>query len=139
MKRTEDNIFDNYERKSRKGAGHIAAAIVCGVTIGALIGVVLWINSTLQIESGVVPDFQAAMDEGRYADALDIYRNVHDIVVASDDSGLDEDSALQMQRAQMDQMEQIVNDRLLSIEDQMRSSRYIPSPSVPTSPKSAVF
>ena len=127
MKRTEDNIFDNYERKSRKGAGHIAAAIVCGVTIVALIGVVLWINSTLQIESGVVPDFQAAMDEGRYADALDIYRNVHDIVVASDDSGLDEDSALQMQRAQMDQMEQIVNDRLLSIEDQMRSSRYIPS------------
>ena len=127
MKRTEDNIFDNYEKKSRKGAGHIASAIVCGVMIVAIIGVLVWINSTLKIESGVVPDFQAAMDEGRYTDALDIYRSVHDIVVASDDSALAEDSALQMQRAQMAQMEQIVNERLLSIEEQMRNSRYTPS------------
>jgi hypothetical protein len=127
VRRTEDNIFDNYEKKSRKGAGHFASAVVCGVMIAAIIGVLLWINSTLQIESGVVPDFQAAMDEGRYNDALDIYRNVHDIVVAADDSGLNEDSALQMQRAQMAQMEQIVNERLLSIEEQMRTSRYTPS------------
>lgn len=127
MRRTEDNIFDNYEKRSGKSTGHIIASVICIAMIIAMLSVLLWINSSLKIESGVVPDFQLAIDEARYSDALDIYRSVHDIVVASDDSGLSEDSALQIQREQMGQMEEIVNARLLSIEEQMRNSRYTPS------------
>lgn len=127
MRRTEDNIFDNYEKKSVKGAGHIIAAVLCFTVILSMVIVLSWLNSSMKIESGVVPDFQAALDEGRYTDALMLYRSVHDLVVASDSSSENEDAELTVRRDQMAQMEEIVNTRLLAIEDQMRNSRYTPS------------
>ena len=120
MRRVEDNIFDNYEKKSVKSAGHLIAAIACLVVIVAMIGVVFWLNQSMEIESGVVPDFVAAMDEGRYTDALNLYRDVHDEVVAADSSSDEEDAVLTIRREQMGQMEEIVNTRLLAIEDQIR-------------------
>lgn len=127
MRRLEDNIFDNYEKKSVKGAGHIVAAIVCLCSIAFMIGVLFWLNASMEVESGVVPDFQQAIDEGRYSDALALYREVHDDVVAYDTSSETENAELNIRREQMGQMEEIVNTRLLAIEDQMRNSRYTPS------------
>ncbi len=127
MRRVEDNIFDNYEKKSVKSAGHLIAAIACLVVIVAMIGVVFWLNQSMEIESGVVPDFVAAMDEGRYTDALNLYRDVHDEVVAADSSSDEEDAVLTIRREQMGQMEEIVNTRLLAIEDQIRYTRYTPT------------
>ena len=127
MRRSEDNIFDNYEKKSVKGAGHIVAAVLCFAVIVSMICVVGWLNSSMKIESGVVPDFEIAIDEGRYPDALMLYRSVHDEVVASDQTASSEDAELAIRRDQMAQMEEIVNTRLLAIEDQMRNSRYTPS------------
>ena len=127
MRRVEDNIFDNYEKKSVKGAGHIIAAALCFLVILSMIIVISWLDSSMKIESGVVPDFQAALDEGRYSDALMLYRSVHDLVVASDTTAQNEDTELAVRRDQMAQMEDIVNTRLLAIEDQMRNSRYTPS------------
>lgn len=127
MRRTEDSIFDNYEKKSVKSAGHIIAAVLCMAVIAVMIGVVFWLNQSMEIEAGVVPDFVAAMDEGRYSDALNLYRAVHDSVVAADSSADNEDAELSIRREQMGQMEDIVNTRLLAIEDQMRNSRYTPT------------
>ncbi len=127
MRRVEDNIFDNYEKKSVKGAGHIIAVVACMICIAAMIGVVFWLNASMKIESGVVPDFEAAIDEGRYEDALMLYRQVHDQVVAYDSSELSENAELTIRREQMGQMEEIVNTRLIAIETEMRNSRYTPS------------
>ena len=127
MRRVEDNIFDNYEKKAVKGTGHIAAAIVCIVSVFAMVCVLFWLNASMRIESGVVPDFQQAIDEGRYTDALMLYRQVHDEVVAAEIPGETDNAELAVRREQMDQMEEIVNVRLLAIEDQMRNSRYTPS------------
>ena len=127
MRRTEDNIFDNYEKKSVKSAGHIVAAIICFAIVISMICVVSWLNVSMEVESGVVPEFEIALDEGRYDDALQLYRQVHDDVVSYDAVEGTEDSELIIRREQMSQMEEIVNSRLLTIEDQMRNSRYIPS------------
>lgn len=127
MRRTEDNIFDNYEKKSVTGIGHIIAVAVCLIAFTSMIGVLFWLNLSLETESGVVPEFEEAIDQGRYSEALMLYRQVHDSVVASDESAHTEDAQLAVSREQMAQMEAIVNDRLCSIEDQMRNSRYTPS------------
>ena len=127
MRRVEDNIFDNYEKKSVKGTGHIIAAVACMVAIASMVAVLFWLNQSMEIEAGVVPDFETAIDEGRYTDALMLYRDVHDDVVASDAAADADNTELNIRREQMGQMEEIVNTRLLAIEDQMRSSRYIPT------------
>ena len=76
MRRSEDNIFDNYEKKSVKGAGHIVAAVICFLIVISMICVVSWLNVSMEVESGVVPEFEIALDEGRYDDALQLYRQV---------------------------------------------------------------
>ncbi|MBR1797101.1 MAG: hypothetical protein IJ757_03690 [Clostridiales bacterium] len=127
MRRSEDNIFDNYEKRSVNGAGYIVAACFCMAAVIGMIIVVFWLNSSLKAESDIVPDFEIAIDEGRYDDALQMYRQIHDDVVASDSATPGEDAELQIRRDQMASMEEIVNTRLIAIEDQMRFSRYTPS------------
>ncbi len=127
MRRSEDNIFDNYERKSVRNIGHFIAASVCFLLMASMITVVFWLNASMEVEAGVVPEFEAALAEGRYDEALQLYRQVHDVVVASDANGGSGETELQIQRDQMNQMEEIVNNRLLEIENEMRNSRYTPS------------
>ena len=64
MRRTEDNIFDNYEKKSVTGIGHIIAVAVCLIAFTSMIGVLFWLNLSLETESGVVPEFEEAIDQG---------------------------------------------------------------------------
>lgn len=129
MRRQEDNIFDNFEKKGKGQNGHIIAAAACILAVAFMIGVVFRINTSIDDEEGVIPDFASAMDEGRYSDALSIYREMHDLVVASDDDGDSADPRYESRAEQVRQMENIVDQRLLSIEEQMRSSRYVPSSS----------
>ncbi|MCQ2516300.1 MAG: hypothetical protein MJ094_05505 [Saccharofermentans sp.] len=125
MKRIEDNIFDNYEKKSQLPLGHIVAAIICGLTIISMITVVAWLNSTTRQADSVIPEFSRALDESRYDDALGMYRRIHDDVVANDQYATTEDSYLESLRSQMDQMEGLVNSRLFDIENAMRTERYV--------------
>lgn len=126
MSFTQNNIFDAYEKKSKKKWGNTIASILCIVVIFALLVSLVWINITQKEEESIIPEFIAALDEGRYDDALEMYRHTHDIVVAADPEQMQEVSE---QTEIMSQMESIVNERLVSIESLVREERYVLSTS----------
>lgn len=129
MRRVEDNIFDNYEKKSKLPVGHIVAALVCALTIIFMLSTVIWLNNSIKQSESVIPEFSRALDESRYDDALSMYRDIHDDVVAYDRTSTNDNAYIDSLRAQMGEMEALVNNRLVDIENAMRSERYVLSSS----------
>ena len=124
MKRIEDSIFDNYEKKAEDGRKHTIAAVVCAAALLLSVIVFVYIGNIKSRRDVVMPEFNAALEDGDYDKALMLYRDVHDEVVSADPGHEDEYSE---QIEIMDEMETIVANRLVRIEDQIRTSRYQPS------------
>ena len=122
MSFSQNSIFDAYERKAKKNWGNLIASVLCLVVLTLLLSSLIWLNVTHKEEESIIPEFILALDEGRYADALEMYRNTHDAVVAADPESLNEVSD---QTEIMSQMENIVNERLISIETLVRDERYV--------------
>ena len=61
--------------------GYNIAAVLCAVMIIALLITTVVLGSKNAYELETVPSFELAIDEGRYSDALDIYRGVQDDVL----------------------------------------------------------
>lgn len=126
MNYSQSSIFDAYERKNKKNWGNLIAAILCVVIISTFAATVIWLNIIHKEEESTLPSFIAALDEGRYNDALELYRHTHDTVVAADPEKMDD---VLNETETMSQMEAIVNERLVSIETLVREERYILSSS----------
>ncbi len=118
------SIFDDFDRNKKKGSGHNIAAIFCCVLIVVLVVTSVWINKLHEQKQSVLPEFVAALDAGDYDRALQLYREVHDTVVAADPSEAD---SVANETQTLSQMEAEVNRRLESIESLIRNERYAPS------------
>ena len=124
MYRSGIRIIDSYEQEKRPDRGYTAAALICLVLIFVIVGVSIWIKTTNRQEQSVLPDFVAALDQGRYEDALKIYRDVHDRVVAVDPGDME---SMASETQVMAQMEAEVDSRLQEIESKIRYERYEPT------------
>ena len=69
------------EDERKGGIGYTVAAVLCAVALIALGIVTLFIGRKTAYEMDTVPNFEKAIDEGRYTDALDIYRGIQDEVL----------------------------------------------------------
>lgn len=124
MRRSYVSIYDSSEPDRRANKGYTVAALICLMMIFVIVGVSIWIKTTNRQEESVLPDFVTALDQGRYEDALKIYRDVHDRVVAADPEDLE---SMSQETEVMAQMESEVDSRLQEIESKIRYERYEPS------------
>ncbi|WP_034447448.1 hypothetical protein [Butyrivibrio sp. AE2032] len=110
------------EDERKGGIGYTVAAVLCAVALIALGIVTLFIGRKTAYEMDTVPNFEKAIDEGRYTDALDIYRGIQDEVLKASP----ENQASNAVRVQMlDEMESIVRVRVDSLCDHIIASRYV--------------
>ena len=114
------------EDEHKDTTGYNLAAVLCAVMLIALTVSTVILGRKTAYEMDTVPSFELAIDEGRYSDALDIYRNVQDDVLkASPDAEASIASRLKL----LDQMESIVKERVNTICDRIIDNRYVLTPS----------
>lgn len=109
------------EDERKGGKSYYVAAVVCVLMLAVLGGTMFFLGKKNAYESDTVPSFAEAIDEGRYDDALAIYRGIQDEVLkASPDD--QESNAVRVQM--LSDMESIVRVRVDSICDHIIASRY---------------
>ncbi len=108
------------DRKNSKG--YNAAAVLCALALVVLTLTTVFVGRKNSYELDTVPSFEKAIDEGRYSDALSIYREIQDEVLkASPEEQLSNTARIQM----LDDMENIVRIRVDSLCDHIVSNRYV--------------
>ena len=107
-------------RKSSKG--YYVAAVLCSVALVALALTMFIIGRKNAYEIDTVPNFEKAIDEGRYSDALSIYRGIQDEVLKA--SPNDQESN-EVRVRMLDDMENIVKLRVDSLCDRIIGNRYV--------------
>ena len=116
---SEYHVGEDDRKNSR--SYHISA-VICAVALIVLGLTTAFVGRISANEMDTVPSFEKAIDEGRYADALAIYRGIQDEVLKTDP----EDQALnESKNMLLDDMENIVRIRVDSICDHIISSRYV--------------
>ena len=108
------------DRKNSRGFN--AAAVLCAVALLVLGLTTAFVGRKNAYELDTVPSFEKAIDEGRYSDALSIYREIQDEVLkAAPDDQASNSARIQM----LDDMENIVRIRVDSLCDHIVDSRYV--------------
>ena len=106
--------------------GYNIAAVLCAVMLIALTVTTFVLGRKNAYELETVPSFELAINEGRYGDALDIYRGIQDEVLKSSP----EDQASNATRIQMlDDMQNIVREHVDELCNRIISNRYVLTPS----------
>jgi len=110
------------EDDRKNSSSYYIAAVCCAVALIVLGVTTVLVGRKSAYELDTVPSFEKAIDEGRYSDALSIYRGIQDEVlrVSPDDQSSNE-SRVRM----LDDMENIVRERVDSLCDHIISSRYV--------------
>ena len=110
------------EDDRRSSKGYNIAAVLCAVALIALGITTFLIGRKNAYEMDTVPSFEKAIDEGRYTDALSIYRGIQDEVLkASPDD--QESNAFRIKM--LSDMEFIVKDRVDTLCNRIISNRYV--------------
>ena len=112
------------EIKDTRGYG--LAAVLCAVMLIALTVTTFVLGRKNAYELETVPSFELAINEGRYADALDIYRGIQDEVLKSSP---DEQASNVMRVQMLDDMQNIVRERVDELCNRIISNRYVLTPS----------
>ena len=112
------------EIKDTRGYG--LAAVLCAVMLIALTVTTFVLGRKNAYELETVPSFELAINEGRYADALDIYRGIQDEVLKSSP---DEQASNVMRVQMLDDMQNIVREHVDELCDRIISNRYVLTPS----------
>ena len=116
---SEYHVADDEIKDTR---GYNIAAAVCAVLLVALAITTFVLGSKNAYELETVPSFELAIDEGRYTDALEIYRGIQDEVLKSSP----DDQASNEARVQMlNDMQNIVRERVDTICNRVISNRYV--------------
>ena len=106
--------------------GYNIAAVLCAVMLIALTVTTFVLGRKNAYELETVPSFELAINEGRYGDALDIYRGIQDEVLMSSP----DEQASNAQRIQMlDDMQNIVREQVDELCNRIISNRYVLTPS----------
>ena len=106
--------------------GYTIAAVLCAVMLIALTITTFVLGRKNAYELETVPSFELAINEGRYGDALDIYRGIQDEVLKSSP----DDQASNATRIQMlDDMQNIVREHVDELCNRIISNRYVLTPS----------
>ena len=106
--------------------GYNIAAVLCAVMLIALTVTTFVLGRKNAYELETVPSFELAINEGRYGDALDIYRGIQDEVLMSSP----DEQASNAQRVQMlDDMQNIVREQVDELCNRIISNRYVLTPS----------
>lgn len=115
------HISDNEKRVNK---GFSAAAAACGAVLIVLIVVMVVVARINAYEDSTIPDFTAALESGNYEEALSIYRNVQDQVLADSPDANDNmhDERIKL----LGQMESIVQEKVDLICDRIVTTRYVP-------------
>jgi len=108
------------DRKNSKG--YTLAAVICAVALIVLGLTSFIIGRKNAYEIDTVPNFEKAIDEGRYNDALSIYRGIQDEVLKA--SPNDQESN-EVRVRMLDDMENIVKLRVDSLCDRIIGNRYV--------------
>ena len=112
------------EIKDTRGYG--IAAVLCAVMLIALTVTTFVLGRKNAYELETVPSFELAINEGRYGDALEIYRGIQDEVLKSSP----DEQASNAQRIQMlDDMQGIVREHVDELCNRIISNRYVLTPS----------
>ncbi len=110
------------EDDRRSSKGYNIAAVLCAVALITLGITTFLIGRKNAYEMDTVPSFEKAIDEGRYTDALSIYRGIQDEVLkASPDD--QESNAFRIKM--LSDMEFIVKDRVDTLCNRIISNRYV--------------
>ena len=110
------------EDDRKGGKDYYTAAVVCAIMLIILGVTTFFIGRKNAYEKDTVPSFEAAIDEGNYAEALEIYRGIQDEVLkASPENQEANATKLQM----LDDMQNIVRIRVDSLCDRIISNRYV--------------
>ena len=112
------------DTEKRVNKGFSAAAVACGAVLIALIVVMVVVARINAYEDRTIPDFTAALESGNYEEALSIYRNVQDQVLA--DSPDANDNTHDERIKLLGQMESIVQEKVDLICDRIVTTRYVP-------------
>ncbi len=106
--------------------GYNIAAVLCAVMLIALTVTTFVLGRKNAYELETVSSFELAINEGRYGDALDIYRGIQDEVLMSSP----DEQASNAQRIQMlDDMQNIVREHVDELCNRIISNRYVLTPS----------
>ena len=109
------------EDEHKDTTGYNFAAILCAVMLIALTISTVILGKKTAYEMDAIPSFTQAIDEGRYTDALELYRSIQDDVLkASPDAQASNASRLKL----LDDMENIVRERVNTICDRVINNRY---------------
>ena len=110
------------EDERKGGKGYNVAAVLCAVALLALCVVTIFIERSNAYSEDTVPNFEKAIEDGHYTDALEIYRGIQDEVLnASPDNQASNETRIQM----LDEMENIVRERVNTICDRIIQNRYV--------------
>jgi len=115
------NIYRDLNEKQTPVTGHKISAFIAVVLMGLLLSLIFINNVNLKREMTAFPEFSQAIERGDYQEALQMYRVIHDRVVAADAS---ESDKYEQDREVMAQMEELVDSKLRTIENLMRTERY---------------
>lgn len=113
MKTSTYNIFDQVREKEPLDIFYRLIVVLCAIVLGFAIFTVFWINRNKESHAQILPSFSEALDEGRYKEALEIYRGVHDANLNSDTVD-----------PTLTDMENLVNEKSVTIENRIRYERY---------------
>ncbi len=86
------------------------------------IGVMIYVNRSNEKSVSVIPSFKLAMTEGRYDDALQMYRNLQENVLEANPD--DDSEQIKKDAATMTEMEAIVEEQFNQLTATMLSERY---------------
>ena len=108
----------------RGNNGFRFAALACGIAFIFLVVVITILAKMNAYEDKTLPDFSEAIEMGNYDEALSIYRNVQDQVLADNPNANDNthDERIKL----LSGMEEIVEQKVDLIFDRIVSNRYVP-------------
>lgn len=115
---------DGSKIDTRHNVGYLIAASVCAVLIMAAALCFFMIANAAGDEDLTIPEFQNALNTGDYSKALEIYRGIQDEVVSMSP---EEAEAATKQTELLDEMEDIVGQKVEDICSKIRYERYTPS------------
>ena len=116
-KSVTENIFETVSRKKPVSFMYRLSIGMCIAVLLFSVVVFVYINRSKESEASIIPSFETALNEGRYDDALSMYRELHDNVAVTPEEQ-EKNAAL------MTQMEKIVFEKAVTIENKIRYERY---------------
>ncbi len=79
-KSATENIFETVSRKKPVSFMYRLSIGMCIAVLLFSVVVFVYINRSKESEASIIPSFETALNEGRYDDALSMYRELHDNV-----------------------------------------------------------